>query len=326
MAERTAGVYEMLWDCAYCGTRKLLGKTHRFCPKCGAPQDPTRRYFPAEDEKVAVEDHVFVGADRLCPACGSAMSARAAHCTQCGSPLEGATAVGLVGEPTLAPPPPRPASPPNWRRRFVVLGVLAAVVGLIVLLTSKKQAEARVAGHTWERTIAVESFAPRSESAWCDSLPADAYRVSRSREVRSHRQIPDGEECSTRRVDNGDGTFREVLDCKTRYRSEPVYDDRCHFTVNRWSVARKVKAVGAGLAAAPHWPELTLRAGTCLGCEREGERGEVYRVQLQTTAGKALDCAVSEARWREMAEGSRWTVKVGLVTGSPACDSLRPAP
>jgi hypothetical protein len=36
--------YEMLWDCGYCATRALLGKSHRFCPSCGAPQDPIERY------------------------------------------------------------------------------------------------------------------------------------------------------------------------------------------------------------------------------------------------------------------------------------------
>ena len=66
-------VFEMLWECAYCGTRGLLGKTHRFCPRCGAPQDTTRRYFPSDEERVAVRDHAYVGADRLCAACGSAM-------------------------------------------------------------------------------------------------------------------------------------------------------------------------------------------------------------------------------------------------------------
>ena len=29
-------VYEMLWDCAFCGTQKLLGLQHRHCPSCGA--------------------------------------------------------------------------------------------------------------------------------------------------------------------------------------------------------------------------------------------------------------------------------------------------
>jgi hypothetical protein len=33
--------YEMLWDCRYCGTKKLLGKTHRQGPECGGEQHAT---------------------------------------------------------------------------------------------------------------------------------------------------------------------------------------------------------------------------------------------------------------------------------------------
>ena len=69
---RNVAVYEMFWDCASCGTSRLLGKSHRHCPACGAPQDPARRYFPAESEKVAVHDHRFVGVDRVCSACETA--------------------------------------------------------------------------------------------------------------------------------------------------------------------------------------------------------------------------------------------------------------
>src|SRR3954468_1308596 len=104
------GVYEMLWECAYCGTRGLLGKTHRFCPRCGAPQDPGRRYFPSDEEKVAVHDHVYVGADRMCRACGSAMSAKAVHCTQCGAPMEGGKEALRVDEPAPVADP-APAEP-----------------------------------------------------------------------------------------------------------------------------------------------------------------------------------------------------------------------
>ena len=42
-------VYE-LWACRYCGSRKLLGKSHRHCPSCGAPQQNAPRYFPADAE------------------------------------------------------------------------------------------------------------------------------------------------------------------------------------------------------------------------------------------------------------------------------------
>lgn len=91
--------YEMLWDCASCGTRKLLGLTHRHCPNCGAVQDPKRRYFPAEGEEVAVEGHQYVGVDLACPACRSPNSAAAGHCINCGHGLEGASPVALHEDP-----------------------------------------------------------------------------------------------------------------------------------------------------------------------------------------------------------------------------------
>ena len=49
--------YEMLWDCEYCGTDKLLGVSQKFCPNCGSAQNAEKRYFPKDDEKVAVADH-----------------------------------------------------------------------------------------------------------------------------------------------------------------------------------------------------------------------------------------------------------------------------
>ena len=71
----TEKTYEMMWDCEYCGSDKLLGVTHRYCPECGAAQNPDKRYFPPDDQKVAVQDHKYVGADLKCPACEEAMSA-----------------------------------------------------------------------------------------------------------------------------------------------------------------------------------------------------------------------------------------------------------
>ncbi len=321
-------VYEMLWDCAYCGTRKLLGKTHRFCPGCGAPQDPSKRYFPADDEKVAVEDHVYVGADRVCGSCDSAMSAQAAHCTQCGAAMEGAPEVQRVRE---APPPPAPEPTRGRRSRFPLAcglilgaGVLLAV-GLVVLFSWKKSAEAEVTGHSWERIQWVEALTAVRESAWCDQLPRGAYSVSRHREVRSHRQIPDGEDCTTRRVDQGDGTFREEQQCSPRYREEPVYDVKCDFTLDRWVQTRSAQASGQSLAEEASWPSLTLREGTCRGCERPGPREEKYLVHFRTDQGLTFSCPLPFDKWRGFGPGTRWGLDVGAVTGSPSCGSLRPS-
>jgi hypothetical protein len=326
MSER---VYEMLWDCAYCGTRKLLGKTHRFCPKCGAPQDAERRYFPSEDEKVAVEDHEYAGADRACPACESAMSAKALHCTQCGSPLEGAREVRRVD--ALPPPAPAPlaAAKPGRGMASCLLPALGLVVLLVagVLVTAfwKRDAQAEVAEASWERSVAVESLAPVQESAWCDSLPRAAYSVSRRREVRSHRRVEAGEDCRTVNVDRGDGTFSQRRECTPRYREEPVYDLRCVFTIDRWSESRREVARGGAGGAPPSWPALSLRGGDCRGCEREGRRTTSYKVVLQA-GSRRFTCDVPEARWASFTQGSKWAYKVGVVTGSPDCGSLTPLP
>jgi hypothetical protein len=355
--------YEMLWDCAYCGTRKLLGKTHRFCPKCGAPQDPTGRYFPPEGEEVAAEGHVYVGADRTCESCGSAMSAAALHCSQCGADLTGARTVALIqdGAPAavstvaaatgpadafveeaapadalatdaapadvaeLSEPPSAP--PSRWLRRAALGcgGVVLLVVGfLLVAILWREDDTATVTRHDWERTIAVEALAPRSESAWCDSVPSGAYGVSRKREVRSHRQIKVGEDCTNRRVDQGDGTFRVQRDCSPRYREEDVYGDKCYFSVDRWGVSRTERA--AGDSAAPRWPEVALaRTGTCRGCERQGARTEAYRVSLRMSGGDTFECTFPEGRWRELGDGTRWGVEKSKVTGQAFCSTLKPA-
>ncbi len=98
-----SNVYEMLWDCQFCGAKGNLGLSHRFCPNCGAPQNPDSRYYPSDEEKVAVHDHVFVGVDVTCPACNELNSAAAEFCGQCGSPLtEGARAKTLSSETASA--------------------------------------------------------------------------------------------------------------------------------------------------------------------------------------------------------------------------------
>ena len=62
-------------DCKHCGQKGLLGHSQRHRPCCGAGQDPKTRYFPKKGEEVAVKDHKFVGADKVCPACSHPMAA-----------------------------------------------------------------------------------------------------------------------------------------------------------------------------------------------------------------------------------------------------------
>ena len=339
--------YEMLWDCKFCGQKKNLGLTHRFCPGCGAPQDPAARYFPSDAEKIAVQDHPFFGADVACPACKAANSKNAKCCTQCGSPLDRAASVrtrqdqvgtafagesvadarrdfGAPGMPQAMPAPPAPKrgfSPLFVVIPVVVLGVVA--VGLFLLLRTRAGAFS-VTAKTWDRAVDVEQLAIDRGSSWCDSLPAGARTLGRHSEQRSTRQVPDGETCVTRRKDQGNGTFKEIKECTPKTKSEPVLDDKCDYEANAWKVERTAKAHGTA-SDPPAWPSTNLGRAGCasLGCEREGKRTESYALTLtEPKTGEASSCTLDAAKWAGFSVGGRCEGKIGAITGHIDCDSL----
>jgi hypothetical protein len=324
-------VFEMLWDCSSCGTTGLLGKSQRRCPNCGAPQDPTKRYFPKPGEAVEVQGHAFVGADWSCAACSTPNGAAASFCANCGNPKDGNAAVatkadrivkdGVVVEP--APATPASSSSSSSPVLRLVLAAVALVVVVVIVLTLwKKDATVDVVAHSWKREIDIERFEAVRDDAWCSSMPAGAYNVSHHREVRTTKKIPDGEECHDRNVDKGDGTFTVKKECTKTYREEPVYDDKCTFDVDRWHVVRTERTEGA-LTPAPAWPPVRLSSTSGRGAERAGARREDYVVQLRDAgSGKTHACSFAEEKWRAFADGSRHKMKVRMI-GAAVCDSLQ---
>ncbi len=326
MAESSGGVFEMFWDCAFCGTTALLGKTNRYCPSCGAPQDEKKRYFPPPGKEVAANTE-FEGVDVKCPACSTPNGAKANNCRHCGSPLTEAAKVKQVAERSNRPaPPPVPVKKPGMSMAVKGgLGCGGLVIALIAVgLLWKKEVTATCDGHSWKREIAIESLQQVSESAWKDAVPGDAYSVSCSREQRSTKKVPDGETCHTKDVDRGDGTFERKNVCETKYKNEPVYDDKCRYTVDRWRKSRAVTAQG-GLSDAPSWPAVSLRqAGNCRGCEREGAKTQEYLVALTDSENKKHTCDKPEAEWKSYKVGSKYPLQVRMMTGGADCSSLKP--
>lgn len=318
-------VFEMVWDCRYCGSKKLLGLTHRHCPSCGAAQDPSGRYFPPDHEKVAVQNHQYVGADVVCRYCGAASSKKAHNCGQCGAALsEGAPATprALLLEPTAfggSTPPPRPL----WKFLVPSLCLLAVAV-VVTLLVWKKDERLVVASRAWERTIDVERLGPTRESAWCDELPANAESVSRHRVQRGTTQVPDGEDCRLQKQDRGDGTFQETRVCTPKHKSEPAYADKCDFVRVKWTRQRQERAEGTASSPVPHWPALSLGAPCSEpGCEREGARAESYTVVLKDVAGGTYRCNLPENAWSSYVEGKSYQAKIRAL-GTLDCASLSP--
>jgi hypothetical protein len=328
MADSTEKTYEMLWDCEYCGTRKLLGKTHRHCPECGAVQNADKRYFPEDDEKVAVEDHEFVGADINCASCGAPNSARAKYCTECGGVVAEGVEVKGVTDAGATSTGERAAAKTKSKKRlalFAMVGFIVIVGVVCVFVFWKKEVTLTATGHSWQREIFVERFQSVTETKWCDQMPRDAYRVTRTREVRSHKKIPDGETCTTKRVDNKDGTFSVKRSCTPKYRKEPVYDNRCRYSVDRWREIRSVKTGGAAISDQLAWPTLTLpkNPAAVLGAERTGRHVATYKVYF-FDKGETHTCEFPEAKWRTFGVNTKWQGESAVLTGILDCASLKP--
>ena len=211
---------------------------------------------------------------------------------------------------------------------LVIAALVVLLCGVVFAVCFwKKAVSVAVVSQTWEREVQIEQLAARSESSWCDQLPSGAMDVSRSREVRSQRQVKDGETCASRRKDNGDGTFKQVQECSPKYRSEPVYDERCSYKVNKWAYERSEKASGRSINEPRVWPVVRLgRTGSSVGAEREGARKATYRVTFGGVNGKeGRSCELDEPRWATFTVGSTWQGSASALTGSLDCGSLKPA-
>lgn len=328
MREDHLGRFQMLWDCPFCGTEKLLGLDHRHCPGCGSPQAAEKRYYPPEGEEIAVADHPYHGADRVCPACATPMALAASFCGSCGSPMDAAAAAKLKaeGRPEVTQPLAAAEAPAKKTglAGFLGLGCVLAVMGTLAVLCMvtmfwTKEAGATVTGHTWSRTIAVEAQAKVSEKAWKEDVPTGATGVSCSKEQKSTRKVESGETCTTVKRDKGDGTFDKVNECTPTYTEEPVYGERCSYSIMKWQTKRTERSNGTSTADTIGWPQVRLQAG-----EREGARTEEYTVKLRLDDGSDASCATTQQRWASLSPGSTWTAKVGVIGGKVDCESLSP--
>ncbi len=344
-----AKVYEMQWDCKFCGTKKLLGKTHRFCPNCGGQQDPTWRYFPSDEEKVAVQDHVYVGADKICPACKTLNAAVTEFCGNCGSPLTKAAEAKKVGErkqaegqafetenlkerqkaqavPALAAA--APAAKPKGRSKlpFILIALVVIVGGIIFALTRTTTNNIYVTGYRWERTIEIEALGPvaQSQNGRCSLAPAGAYNLSERTEKTGSHQEADGQTCTNKQVDQGDGTFREEQQCSTNYKTVDDYGPVCHYTINLWVHSRTAKAEG-DKSVTLAWPDANIRTGNLIGSERESSRNEQYYLIFKGDGDKPIECAVPYDQWNTTSMEAAFTVQVGTVLKNVKCETLKPA-
>lgn len=260
--------------------------------------------------------------------------------------------------PLLPPLPEEPANavmedfrPRDWPKILITLtGILVVILG-ITCAVWKEPVEVTVTGHSWKRTVEMERFTAVQDGSWCDSKPHAAYNVSSYSRTRSYREVPDGEECSTipavapvcsdscRNVDRGNGSFSvdctktctsgspARTECHTKYRSVPVEDWWCDYTINRFVSTSPLVAEERN--SEPKWPSI-LGLDMCLGepslgCLRMGDRGESYTILL-TSKGPPknfYNCKFPEKKWKLLLDGSQHKSTVRVMTGGFQCDDLK---
>lgn len=317
--ERTAsqGFFEMLWDCDHCGTKRLLGKSQRHCPECGAKQNPDKRYFPPEGSETRVEGHTYEGADSLCPACDAPMGAKVKSCMNCGAPMDGSQQVrGVMAAPAVAAAP----KPRNWKKLgLIAAAVLVVIFGIWFVVFRTKDAVVKVTAHEWSRAIAIEEFSDQLQESWRDTMPADARSPMCRMKQKSTRQVADGETCRDDKIDKKDGTFEVVTKCTPKTRSEPIEAEWCTYTITRWHEVDVRKVGGTGLSLA--WPTMDLPPPTAAavpGARRQGRKTETRSLRFGNT--RCDD--VSDAIWRKYTDGQAAKVEVRARTGDVVCSSL----
>jgi hypothetical protein len=62
-----------------------------------------------------------------------------------------------------------------------------------------------------------------------------------------------------------------------------------------------------------------------VGGERENERRERYILQFTDHEGKPGTCELSEAKWRTVTPGTRWTTTASIIGNLVDCEQLKPA-
>ncbi len=338
-AEAGEQVFQMLWDCRFCGTTKLLGVEHRHCPNCGAAQDPEWRYFPSnEDLKVVKDPHYqYSGVDKICPFCGQPNSAAAKFCKECGGDLsnaktaatKGALETGFDGAAGVRDDVVRQkfmaeqtAIKAQSQRKGIsrVHIIVAAIVALCLLAVGAYAALSRstfsstvnVADLNWQRVITVERLEAVPGSGWRSEVPGDAYNVSCRSEQRCHTES-ERYACGFENVDRGDGSFtrREKFCTRDKQVCEP--DQMCSYTRNLWRFERDL-AVNGGPNDLITWPNFVPLRISGIGAERESGRKEILNIVFRDSNGNTFTYNPKDyATWQAFKIGQQYTVEINRL-------------
>jgi hypothetical protein len=87
----------------------------------------------------------------------------------------------------------------------------------------------------------------------------------------------------------------------------PQFAPKCEPAAKTWTGVRTLASSGAAPDELPRWPDVQLaRTGECDGCERAGNRREIYTVRFMDVARVEASCEFAFERWSDFVRGSKW--------------------
>ena len=328
-------IVEGFWDCPNCNA-KNSGSAQQ-CEACGAIRSENVKFYVEDGARVITDtkelEAARSGPDWICAFCSNMSPAASPVCTGCGSarsdgkkrevkevlPDSGKKAGGNRDEP---PVPVKPA--PLWLKAGC--GVIALLLLILTFLScQEKPARIEITANQWVRTIERAEYKTVREDNWAGEVPSGARKVSSARQIRSHKDVPDGFETVDEnyyekvkvgekrvedgKVDLGNGRFqvkyRVVPEYKEekrtrrvrrqKYRKEPVYDEKVTYDIDRWVPIDEVK--NQGTTADPQWPESGASNNVVprVGDISEKSKAEVYTVKARKV-GESAEFEIKKLR------------------------------
>lgn len=178
---------------------------------------------------------------------------------------------------------------------------------------------------SWERRINIEDYRVVKDDDWCSDMPSDSYNIHSREEIRYYREVEDGMSCKMVKSSNGDGTFSSEKVCEQKYRRVPVYENYCHYNIDRWKLMEVLTEKGTDQN--PLWPSvehLTFSEQRILGNLRLGSKNQYYSstfVSINEKDNKTVTCKQNENHWKTFNMGNEYKSLVYPVFGI-SCDSI----
>lgn len=349
-------IVEGFWDCPNCNA-KNRGSAQQ-CSACGAIRSENVKFY-TEDGAQAITDEdelakANAGPDWICSFCSNTSPSASPVCTGCGSArsagknravkeIPSGVASGKQsdrsssGSNQQSSEPAKPA--PTWLK--VGCSVFALLFLIVAVLSChEKAAKIEITANQWVRAIEIAEYKTVREQAWASEVPADSRKFSSERQIRSHREIPDGfeevDEAYTEKVkvgekqvedgkvDLGNGRFKVKYKIvpeykeerrtrrvkRQKFRKEPIYEEKVTYDIDRWMPI--APAEKKGTTDEPQWPEFIASTNVPpqIGDLSEKTRTETYSVKVKKI-GEDAEIEVEKLRQQPLSFEQFMKLRVG---------------